>query len=776
MNGIPKYAALLFLLLLMPAARGQQSISPHLAYVYPAGGRQGSTFQVTVGGQYLGAVSNAFFSDNGIRAVVVDYNRPMQQNEFNDLRQQLMALQQKFRNSRYDNTGTNAWTAADGQKIVEIISRIFKNPPNRKVNPAMAETVTLKVTISADAGPGEHEIRLRAPNALSNPLIFCVGQLPEFSKAPAKEPLEPRLVNIVSKLGPRITAQLGPDINLSTQQLAQTEMRISLPATVNGQIIPAGVDRYRFWAHKGQQLVIVVSARTLIPYLADAVPGWFEAALTLYDAKGRELAYDERYHFRPDPVVHFEVPQDGEYVIAINDSIYRGRNDFVYRISIGELPFVTDIFPLGGPAGKKTTVKLDGWNLPTHTLTMDNTDREPGIYPISIDEDGKVSNPVSYAVDSLPECLERKPNNTLDTAQPVTLPIIINGRINSPGDEGVFRIDGRAGEQIVAEVVAHRLGSPLDSVLKLTDANGKRIAINEGHDDKGAGLETYHADSYLTATLPEQGTYYVKITDLEQNGGPAYSYRLRISEPEPDFALRVGPSSINVRNGLSAPVTVYALRRDGFTNAIQLRLKGAPQGFSLAGAVIPAGQDKARITLKALTQTVNKPLSFGFEGSAEIDGREVVHDAVPVDEMMQAFAYWHLVPAQQLEADVLGNPRPLATSAIKILSSTPIKITPGGTASIHIGTPFDGFLTRFELELDGAPDGITIQSVSQAVGGADIVLQCDATRVKPGVHGNLIVNILPKSQVASQKTKKQGKQIRVPAGSLPAIPFEIAAG
>ena len=33
-------------------------------------------------------------------------------------------------------------------------------------------------------------------------------------------------------------------------------------------------------------------------------------------------------------------------------AIYRGREDFVYRITIGELPFVTSIFPLGGRAGE----------------------------------------------------------------------------------------------------------------------------------------------------------------------------------------------------------------------------------------------------------------------------------------------------------------------------------------------------------------------------------------------------------------------------------------
>ena len=149
-------------------------------------------------------------------------------------------------------------------------------------------------------------------------------------------------------------------------------MNITLPAIVNGQILPGGVDRYRFQARKGQQLVVAAAARELIPYLADAVPGWFQAALALYDAKGNELAYADDYRFHPDPVLHCEIPKDGEYVVEIRDSIYRGREDFVYRITVGELPFVTSIFPLGGPAGAQTTVELKGWNLPVTSLTQTN--------------------------------------------------------------------------------------------------------------------------------------------------------------------------------------------------------------------------------------------------------------------------------------------------------------------------------------------------------------------------------------------------------------------
>jgi hypothetical protein len=742
-------------------ARAQNT--PHLAYVYPAGGRQGMTFQVAIGGQFLGAVSNAYISGAGIQTAVVEYNRPMNQKEFNDLRDQLKKLQDKWQAMRKSPSTTNVWTVADAQMSAEIRNKILKNPPNRQANPALAETVTVKITIATNAESGEHEIRLRTPNALSNPLIFCVGQLPEFSKTAAKT-TNPDLNRFLERLGQK-----------PVSATPKSEMRITLPVTVNGQIMPGGLDRYRFWVRKGQQIVISVSARDLIPYLADAVPGWFEATLTLYDARGNELAYDDRFRFRLNPVLHFEAPHDGEYVVEIKDSLYRGREDFVYRITLGELPFVTDIFPLGGPADAKTTVELKGWNLPTTTLTLDNKGKEPGIYPISVSKEGRIPNRVPFAVDTLPECLEQEPNNTPATAQAVTLPVIVNGRIDQPDDWDVFRFEGHAGEQIVAEVLARRLNSPLDSVLKLTDAAGKQLAFNDDYEDKGAGLETHHADSYLTATLPADGAFFVYVGDTQRQGGSDYAYRLRISEPRPDFGLRVVPSSLNVRAGMSVPVTVYALRRDGFTNAVNLDLKGAPPGFALSGARVPENQDKAQFTLKAPAQPIKEPVALSLEGSAIIQGQLVVRAAVPAEDMMQAFAYRHLVPVKELNVVVAGNPRPFAKDMIKIIGTTPVKIPVGGMAQVRIATPSIAFAERFDLELNGAPEGIAIQSVSPVSSGVEIVLRCDASKSKPGLNGNLIVNILLKNQTPAQNAQKQGNQHRNPVGTLPAIPFQIVA-
>jgi hypothetical protein len=376
----------------------------------------------------------------------------------------------------------------------------------------------------------------------------------------------------------------------------------------------------------------------------------------------------------------------------------------------------------------------------------------------------------------LPECLSRRLHFSRSTAQPVTLPVIVNGHIDQPGQWDVFRFDGSAGQEIVAEVIARRLESPLDSVLRLTDAAGQQLAFNDDFEDKGAGLQTHYADSYLRFTLPASGSYYVFLGDAQHQGGPDFAYRLRLSPPRPDFALRVVPSSLAVRGGMAVPFTVYALCRDGFSNEITLALKDAPAGFALSGATMPANENQVRLTLMAPALPARQVFNLALEGHALIQNHDVVRPGVPAQDMMQAFAYWHLVPSQELEVSVLDRPqfrRPLS-----LLDPTPVKIPAGGTAQVRVRTPGPAFATNFQLELSEPPDGISIGSVSQADTTTEIVLHSDAAKIKPGVKGNLIVNILsakPRPATAAAAGKPRANQPRPPLGVLPAIAFEIIA-
>jgi hypothetical protein len=640
-----------------PAAQAQ--VRPYIGFVYPAGGQQGTTFQIKLGGQGLEDVNRVFLTGSGVTARLVEYDRALNPQEITLLNEQVKGLKRgkpavastmmnsgasmmvsetAMMTSGTTTQKTASATVACDETTSKLISRIEKRIAEyvpRPASVALANIAHVEVTIAPDAPPGERELRLGTMRGLSNPLVFHVGQLPEVGR----KPMATASLQVLGK----------EELALRKRPAPEAEERITLPCTVNGQIASGELNRYRFAARKDQKLVITTQARSLIPYIADAVPGWFQPVLVLYDADGKEVAYDDDYRFKPDPTILYQVPSDGDYALVIYDAIYRGREDFVYRITLGEVPFVTSLFPLGGHAGTPPAIKLKGWNLDKAELAPPAVDAEPGIQRLTTRIQGFISNPLPFALDTLPEAFEKEPNDTPAQAQKVKLPIIINGRMDRAGDWDVFRFTGKANDTVVAEVYARRLDSPLDSVLKLTDAMGRLLAFNDDCEDLAAGVNTHHADSYLMARLPADGTYYVHLGDAARNGGEEYAYRLRISAPQPDFALRVVPSSISLRSKGSAPLSVYVIRKDGFTGPIKLGLKNPPVGFSAAPISLSGTQAMVRLTLKTDLPVTQEPVNLSVVGSAKIEGRDVTHEAVPAEDRMQAFLWRHLVPASELK-------------------------------------------------------------------------------------------------------------------------------
>ena len=748
-----------------PAALGQAGRQgPRVGFAYPAGGRQGETFEVTVGGQFL-KDSEVHLSGSGVEIAVLDYISPLAGKELTEIRDLADQAQKKAREDAKGGRQPGplvirrvflemAKEKGITEKQIEAFDRYRqqRNDPKRQLNPQLSESVKLRVTISAGAATGTRELRLATRTGLSNPLRFQVGSFAE-----------------------RLEGE--PNDSFAAATVVST-----MPMVLNGQIMPGDVDRFRLTARRGQRLVMQVSARELMPYLADAVPGWFQATATLYDAGGRQVAYADDYRFDPDPVLLYEVPQDGEYILEIRDSIYRGREDFVYRVTVGEQPFVTGIFPLGAQRGQKTTVTFQGWNLPPDQLKLELTPEETGIRPLSIKGAAGSSNTVPLAVGDLPESLEREPNNDAAHAAELTLPIAVNGRIDQGGDWDVFRFRAREGEEIVAEVQARRLGSPLDSLLKITDAAGQVLGANDDHEDKGEGLLTHQADSLLVVAIPKTGDYLLWIGDAQRQGGAACAYRLLVGPRRPDFQLRVVPSAVNARGGSMVPVTVYALRDGGFSGDIELRLRDAPAGFALSGARIPAGQDKVQVTLTVPVAPSEKLTPLALEGYATVGGREISRAAVPADDMMQAFAYHHLVPAERWVAAIetvrFGGP------AWKIETETPLRLKVGGTVTLRVRTAARLPAGQIRLDLSDPPEGVSVQKVTVVAGALEVVLQADAEKAKAGLKGNLILSATvqrdpPKDPAAGTATTPPppaAANLRVPLGALPAVPYELLPG
>ncbi len=749
---------------------------PHLGYLYPAGGRQGAVVEITAGGQFLGNVTDVYVSGEGVRASVVRYvgRFNLMGDQVEELRRRVEVLWKQRRaeligepvplpeGAATDNVGAGMMRMVrlpdhplianlEDKSVRELayIRYEFENYGKRQPNAQIEETVLIEIVVDPDAAPGDRELRLGTREGLTNPMRFQVGTLPEVCETELNNPV--------------------------TSDPLPKEPAIDLPVLLNGQILPGDIDRFCFGARRGQRLVIEAQARRLVPYLADAVPGWFQATLALYDAGGKEVAFVDDYEFSPDPVFFYEVPETGEYELEVRDAIYRGREDFIYRISVSEGPFVTEMFPLGGRESAKTVASVAGWNLPEQQLPLDTGLGGGRIRHALLRQENQVSNEVPYAVDTLPESTEAEPNNTVQDAQRVDLPKIVNGRVGQPGDVDVFWFEGRAGDEIVAEVLGRRLHSPLDSLVRLTDESGDVLAFNDdsmlkdGYLHTGPGTLTHHADSYLSAELPEDGVYCVHLSDSQNHGGQAYGYRLRISPPLPDFALRVTPSSVTVDAGRAALLNVHALRQDGFEGEIEFALKDAPRGFVLNGARIHAGRDSARMTLSGPPEPLDEPVVLRIEGRALIGGQTVTRTAVPSEDMMQAFLYRHLTPSQELMAAVRGprhDGRP-----IKLAGGGPVRIPVGGTVEVRFRTPDYPELPGIQLEIDDPPEGMALHGVEVESGGVTFRLSVDDEATQAGFSDNLIVEVfLERTRQTEGGTTKTE---RFSVGILPAIPFEI---
>jgi hypothetical protein len=324
-------------------------------------------------------------------------------------------------------------------------------------------------------------------------------------------------------------------------------------------------------------------------------------------------------------------------------------------MTVGSLPFVTSRFPLGCQLGQPAAIAIKGVNLEQDQVVPKTDFDSQRLCMLTGLGRGKViSNAFPFSLDAIPDSNEKEPNNSTGNAAKVQLPSIMNGCINMPEDKDFYQFEGKKGDQVVAEIMARRLDSPLDSAIMIISPSGNCIGFNDDFMDAGSGLNTHHADSYVNVSLPEDGTYTCIITDAQHQGGSAYAYRLRLSAPQPDFDIRLVPSHVEMSAGGSDKLTAHLIRRDGFTGPVTLKLK-APDGFVLEAKPFDDTQTVMQVTVKTTLSGLDEPVRLEIEGEATVNGKSIRRDAVAAEDRMQAFLWRHLVPAQELLAWVRGK-------------------------------------------------------------------------------------------------------------------------
>ncbi|MFN8007826.1 MAG: hypothetical protein U0V70_12515 [Terriglobia bacterium] len=321
--------------------------------------------------------------------------------------------------------------------------------PAGGVKPYFEEPVKMEALVEISAQPwmatGTHTFRFITPHGSSTPGKLDVGAFPEVS-------------------------EIEPNNSPEGAQLLQ------FPVTVNGTVLKSGdIDEFRFEGKKGQEIVIAIKA--------GALGSMLDPVVEIRDSQDKVLA--SSLEDKRSAAIGCNLPADGIYRIIVNDYLQGGSLRHFYRLTIGQFPLLTRLYPLGLQAGVSRPIQVWGYNLgDTRTVSP-----EPfGLMPGKLMDIGAVGaksswgesiNVLPVAIGRFAEIEENQNNHSPQTAQEIQVPLTVNGRItrdaSGTGLPDYYRFSAKKGETFILETAAGRLGSPLDSVIEVLDSTGKPV-------------------------------------------------------------------------------------------------------------------------------------------------------------------------------------------------------------------------------------------------------------------------------------------------------------
>lgn len=685
---------------------GNRTTPPTINSVSPLGVSRGATVELTVEGLNLAGADAVHFSGTGIKA------RILRIKELPDLP-----------DIRLGSNGT--------------LSTVDLGPlPPRN-------QVTLEVDVSPDAEPGPVAFRLHTPLGTSPAATFAVE--PYYGESPDREPndtpenafesyLPTILVGAISRPGDldffKVNVAAGQELVFDNagNSLGSSLQPVVAILDANQNVLrefgreggrEAAVFSYRF-EKAGAHYVRVAdyletgSARHFyriklgkLPVALSAFPLGVRkgntAALTLtgynvpqkLQVKGEPSDEDPRAVFlRPmslnrlkvalgdEPEVEAAPGQALSIPVTVNGRIGKDPHTFRFRARKGEeLVFEVNAARLGSQLDSLLEV-LDGKGNPieratvrcvleTSTTLSERDSASAGV---------RLTSPAGFAVGDY---------------------VMIGGEIirvdalpRTPDDDFIFQSFG--GQRVAyfgTSTEAHAVDKPVYRVqihppgAKFAPNGLPLVRLHFRNDDGGPG---YGKDSLLSFTAPAEGEYVLRLSDVRGHAGEECAYRLTARHPKPDFLLSVLPRNPNVPQGGRIPITVTALRLDGFNGAIEVSGVDLPPGLEASQGVIAPGQVSTTLLLSAAESAV-------LSGAAPL---KVVGRA-------GALARW-ANPEDRLKLISL-MPRP----DIRMHAETrEVVLQPGGRAEIKVAIERNnGFGGRVPVEVRNLPPGVLVLDV-----------------------------------------------------------------
>ncbi|MFP6574487.1 MAG: hypothetical protein VB912_04995 [Pirellulaceae bacterium] len=565
----------------------------------------------------------------------------------------------------------------------------------KEEKPANIERLKVRFTVTADALPGVRDFRIATPQGVST-----VGQL-----------------------------VIAPDTVVresGNNDKLEDANEVPVPATVCGAFEKGeDIDYYKFKAEAGMAISFHVRCMRLQDRIHD-LQNHADPMITLRNTSGTTLAAVDNY-FAADPWLTYQFKEAGEYYLEMRDVRFNGNEYWQYSLEISNRPFISNVYPLGVKRGEEVDFRLVGFGIEEQQQAKMAIAAEGplGLQWVQLMLGETLSNPAPVVVSDLPLLAETNdPNNETATAQPISIPIGVNGRIERETDIDCYRFDAKKGERYTIEVVARRHQSMLDSHIRIMNAEGKEQTLN---DDMKIGKHTFADSQVENWTVPADGQYVIEVRDLHLRGGPEHVYLLKVSPSKEDFRIFADTDKTQLTPGTGGVVFVRIERRNGFEGEVQLHVEGLPKGVQAHCGKILAGKGvDGSIIFQAAADAPMDISNLTIRGTSEIKEGEQVRQldrrAVVYQETYQpggGRGHW-TVDEHALSVGTVNDIRSLKVSTQEITAK------PGESVKIDVEIErVEGFDKNVSLDVlfkhlsstygNSLPEGVTLDDKNSKI-------------------------------------------------------------
>lgn len=560
---------------------------------------------------------------------------------------------------------------------------------------ARSNEVWLDVTPTADLTRGTYRLAIVTPGGASNELAIEVDDLVQLAE---QEP----------------------------NDSASRAMAVSLPAGIWGTLQARGdIDHVSFAARAGQTIVCELSAKRL----GSALNG----EITLLDARGQVVAVNNDFDGQDDPILAYQVPADGTYSARVQDLALTGSENHFYRLSVGELPLVTGVYPLSASVANEFVFELAGYNLGgSARVSMPTT--TPGEQFVALDANRYRSlRPMKVLVVESQEVLEAEPNGDLATATTISAPGTANGRIWSldrgESDVDLYRFSSKANEPWIIEIEGERRGSPLDSRIEVLDAQGRPVERLLLQAVRDSYLEFRGIDSNSVGLRPKNWEEMELNEFMYLQGEVCKVFRM----PQgPDSEIQFYTLGGRRRCYFDTSATSHALDENVYTvEAHSPSETLAPNGLPIFPLYFANDDDAER--------KLGRDSKLTFVAPA--DGEYLVRVSDVRGFSQDRFAYRLLIRA----------PRP--DFRVTLADANPSVGALSGRRLTFNAERVDGMDGDISVEFTGLPPGFSVSGPLAIQAGhtsAIAVLNADPTAVQPTAEQNAAVRVMARADVNGQ--------------------------